>query len=336
MDVLTQGLLGSALSQSIANKKETRLATGIGFFSGLIADADVLIGSSSDPLLTIEFHRHFTHSILFIPVGALIAALLLWPFIKSKLEFRRLYLFCFMGYSLSGFIDTCTSYGTHLLWPFNDERLAFHIISIVDPIFTGMLFIAVVWAWLKYRSRLAHVGLVLCGIYLLLGTLQLYRATDLAEELAESRNHDVDHLIVKPTFGNILLWRSTYISNGRIYVDAVRPGIFDNNVYKGESIALFVAERDAPDIAIDSVLYKDIIRFKTFSENYIAMDPRYDNILGDMRYGMLPTSTKSMWGITLDNNQPDKHARYNFFRENTPSIRSKFWSMLTGKSDETP
>lgn len=331
MDILTQGLLGSALSQSIANKKETRLATGIGFLSGLIADADVFIRSSSDPLLTIEYHRHFTHSILFIPFGALIAALLLWPFVKSKLTFKRLYVFSFFGYSLSGFIDTCTSYGTHLFWPFNDERLAFHIISIVDPIFTGMLFIAVVYAWLKHRSRLAHIGLTLCGLYLLLGTLQLYRATEIAEDLAESRNHEISKLVVKPTFGNIILWRSTYISGDYIYVDAVRAGLSENKFYPGEAISLFIAERDAQNIAIDSVLYKDIERFSEFSEGYIAIDPRYDNILGDMRYGMLPNSTRSMWGITLDETRQEMHASYNFLRENTPEVRSKFWSMLTGK-----
>jgi len=335
MDILTQGLLGSALSQSIANRNETRLATGIGFLSGLIADADVFISSSLDPLLTIEYHRHFTHSIVFIPFGALFAALLLWPFTKNKLDFRRLYLFCLMGCSLSGFIDTCTSYGTYLLWPFSDERLAFRIISIVDPVFTAMLIIAVIWAWLKYRSKIAHVGLALCGIYLLSGSLQLYRVTEAAEELAESRGHVVDYLIVKPTFGNILLWRSTYISNEHIFIDAVRSGLVKTMIYPGESIELFIPERDASNIPDDSVLYQDILRFKKLSEGYIAIDPRYDNVLGDMRFGMLPNNSRSMWGITLDYSKPDKHADYDFFRENTSNVRSIFWSMLTGKYNKT-
>lgn len=63
MDLLTQGLLGAALAQAGSKQQETRVATGVGFFAGLIADADILIQSDQDPLLTVEFHRHFTHSI---------------------------------------------------------------------------------------------------------------------------------------------------------------------------------------------------------------------------------------------------------------------------------
>ncbi len=42
--------------------------------SFVIPDMDVLIRSASDPLLAIEYHRHFTHALAFIPVGGLIAA----------------------------------------------------------------------------------------------------------------------------------------------------------------------------------------------------------------------------------------------------------------------
>ena len=105
MDLLTQGLLGASLAQSGTRQNEARLATGIGFFAGLLADPDILLQSANDPLLTVEFHRHFTHSIFFVPFGGLIAALILWPFLRKRLSFSRLYLFCFLGYSLSGVLD---------------------------------------------------------------------------------------------------------------------------------------------------------------------------------------------------------------------------------------
>lgn len=69
MDLLTQGLLGAALAQAGSKQQETRVATGVGFFAGLIADADILIQSDQDPLLTVEFHRHFTHSIFLFHSG---------------------------------------------------------------------------------------------------------------------------------------------------------------------------------------------------------------------------------------------------------------------------
>ncbi len=335
MDILTQGLLGAALSQSIARKNETRLATGVGFFAGLIADADIFISSSSDPLLNIELHRHFTHSIFFIPFGALIAALLLWPVLSrlSSIEmptFKRLYVFCLLGFSLSGFIDTCTSYGTHLLWPLNDERITFHLISIIDPVFTGMLMVAVIRAWRNHRPRIAHIGLLLCGCYLLLGVFQLNRATDLAVELAQSRQHTVEKLTVKPSLGNLLVWRSTYIYNDIIYVDTVRAGITENKIYSGSSIPLFIPERDATSIPEDSVLYSDILRFKNFSDGFIAMEPGRDDLLGDMRYSMLPNKIATLWGITLDKNKLDEHAHYGFYRKTKPDDRKQFISMILG------
>ena len=172
MDILTQGLLGGVLAQSVSKKEEIKLATLIGVIAGLLADVDIFIYSSNDPLLNIEFHRHFTHSLFFIPFGAAIAAALLWPFLKNRLHVHRLYLYSLLGYCMSGLIDACTSYGTHLLWPFSDDRIAFNIISIIDPVFTLILLISLLYSLRVKRQRIAHIGLVVAAIYMLLGFFQ--------------------------------------------------------------------------------------------------------------------------------------------------------------------
>jgi inner membrane protein len=330
MDLLTQGLLGSALSISIAQERHIRLACGVGMVAGLLADADVLIASGSDPLLAVEFHRHFTHSVFFIPFGALIAAGLLWPLLRKRLAFGRLYLYCLAGFSLSGLLDACTSYGTHLFWPLSDARISFHLISIVDPVFTAILLLAVLLAWRYRKVWVVYIGLALCSAYLVLGYVQLQRATGMARDLALAREHRIERLVVKPTLGNLLLWRSTYISGNTIYVDALRAGVSSRKVYTGDSVALFVPERDAKEIPTDSVLYKDILRFRRFADGYIAMDPEIPHLLGDMRYSILPTALNSLWGITLDFEHPGRHAHYGFYRVNTREVRARFWSMLKG------
>lgn len=91
MDILTQGLLGGVLAQSVAGKNEKKIATFAGVVAGLLADADILIRSSSDPLLNIEYHRHFSHSLLFIPIGAAIALIILWPLLHRHIATKRLY-----------------------------------------------------------------------------------------------------------------------------------------------------------------------------------------------------------------------------------------------------
>ena len=334
MDLLTQGVLGAALAQTAAKPSETRLATGIGFAAGILADADALIYSSADSLLAIEYHRHFTHSIFFIPFGALIAALILWPLCKKKLSFKRVYVFSLLGYSLSGFIDACTSFGTYLLWPLSDERIAFHIISIVDPVFTLALIIAVVMAWRRRSQLPARLGLGIAALYLVMAVVQLQRAESAIESLAVSRGHTPARLMAKPSFGNILLWRSIYEHEGRFYVDAVQVGT-KPRLYEGSSIRKYQPVRDARGLTQGSVLYRDILRFKKFSADYIALHPQYPNVLTDVRYSIEPDGLSPLWGIEMDFSRPEQHARFRVYRSLTKTRRERFFAMLMNEDIST-
>ena len=331
MDPLTQGLLGGALAQSVADNNKARPAAIVGFAAALPADFDILIGSADDPLLNIEFHRHFTHSLVFIPIGALIIAPLLWLLLRKHLNFRQVYLYALLGFATSGLLDACTSYGTHLLWPFSDERIAWSIIAIVDPLFTLTLLIALI-VGIKYRKhRPARIGLTLAGAYLLLGLWQQHNALDQAQHLAAQRGHKAERMLVKPTLGNLVLWRSVYQSGNQFYVDAIRIGPGPNRVYQGESAPQFILARDRADLAADSVLAGDIERFSRLSEFYVAPAPTRENVLIDVRYSMLPTETAPMWGIDLNVGSPTEHAQFRVYRDRSSDVKERFIAMLLGQ-----
>lgn len=333
MDILTQGLIGATLAQSSSRTTETRQATIIGLLSGVMADADILIRSSADPLLTLEFHRHFSHSIFFIPFAALLASLLLWPLFKKQLSFKRVFLFSLLGSSLSGFIDACTSYGTYLLWPIYNERIALNIISIIDPVFTLILLISIILVLRKQQKKIAHFALLLCATYLMLGWLQLQRAESMTVSLADSRGHRIEKMVVKPTLGNLILWRSIYLSGSVFYVDAIRPSITASSlIYPGTSTPQFLPANDLTDLAEDTTLYQDVLRFSKFSDNFISLHPESQDILGDVRYSMLPTSTLPLWGITLERDKPEQHASFNFYRKTDKTGRRQFIDMLMGRA----
>ena len=333
MDLLTQGLLGASLAQTGSRQNETRLATGAGFFAGLLADADILIQSSNDPLLTIEFHRHFTHSIFFVPFGGLIAALILWPFLRKRLAFTRLYLFCFLGYCLSGVLDALTSYGTHLFWPVSEARVAFNIISVVDPLFTLILLFSVIYVYKKHAVTAAKTGLAFAAIYLLFGWVQLQRAEATAEALANSRGHVVEQLLVKPTLANLVLWRSIYETEGTFYVDAIRVGVFSGpSIYPGDSINKFIPDQYLDQVPKDSTLAKDISRFTAFSDGFVAIQPEHPDLLVDVRYSNLPTTVTPLWGIEMNLQNPDQHALYRIFRDVSKETRQKFLAYLMGEA----
>ena len=66
MDPISQGTLGGALAQTIANRNNFAKITFIGCLAGMAPDLDVLIQSNEDPILFLEFHRQFTHSLIFV------------------------------------------------------------------------------------------------------------------------------------------------------------------------------------------------------------------------------------------------------------------------------
>lgn len=332
MDIVTQGLLGATLAQAGSRRRHARLATLVGFGAGMLADADAFISSAQDPLLTLEFHRHFTHALVFIPVGAFIAAGILWPFLRGRLSFAWMYLYAFLGYATSGFLDACTSYGTHLLWPFAEQRIAWNIISIFDPVFSLTLMLAILYGALRQRPAAARFGLLLAAAYLGLGVVQHQRAQEAAGALAAARGHVAERPVVKPTMGNLLLWRSIYKDGDTFYVDAVRIGIGGPaRIYPGHAAPVFRVERDLPQVLPGSVLFEDIRRFNTFSEGYVVVDPAQPRELGDVRYAMLPNAIRPLWGIRIDSAAPQRHAKFVTHRDFSPPTRQAFISMLLGR-----
>ena len=332
MDLLTQGLLGGALALSGADKKEARYAAMTGFAAALLADADVFISANNDPLLNLEFHRHFSHALIFIPVGALIASLLLWPLLRKRLPFKRIYWYAFLGYASAGLLDACTSYGTHLLWPLSDTRIAWSIIAIIDPVFSLVLAIALILGFKYYKPTAARIGLTLAGTYLLLGLWQHQNALQVATELAEQRGHNVQRIIVKPTIANLVLWRSVYQSNERFYVDAIRVGLSGDRVYAGDSAPIFDLEQDRPGLDSESILARDIGRFSRLANDYVITDPGRANVLTDIRYSMLPNGITAMWGIDLNVASTHQHAKFKVYRDRPEDARDLFLAMLLGRN----
>lgn len=331
MDIVTQGLLGAAAAQSAGNGRHVRLAALTGFAAGLLPDADALIRSETDPLLVVEYHRHFTHALPFVPVGALIATLLLWPFLRRHLSWVHVYGYAFLGYMTHGFLDACTSYGTRLMWPFSDEPVSWSIIAVVDPFFSFFLLAGLSAAWWLRDRRWGRAGLVLAGAYLAFGAVQHQRALAVAEALADVRGQTPERVLVKPTMGNVLLWRAIAVEDGVAHIDAVRIDVAGGStVYEGRTARLIDPVR-WQDLPPDSPAYRELVRFHGYSDALLVAHPDDPGYIGDLRYSMLPTGIAPLWGIELDPSRP--HAPIDFVarREFTPAMRRQFIDMLRGR-----
>ena len=333
MDPLTQGVLGAALPQATAARGKLAASAGLlGFLAGMAADLDVLIRSSSDPLLFLEYHRQFTHSLVFIPVGGLICAALLHAILGRRrgLSFRQSWLFCTLGYATHALLDACTTYGTMLFWPFSDVRIAWNTISIIDPLFTLPLLLAVVLAGKRGRPLFARLGLLWACGYMALGLWQRSEATQMGYEVAAGRGHVPIRLEAKPSFGNILVWKTVYETRDRYYVDAVRVGLAPK-VFAGDSLEKLDIRRDLPWLPAGSQQARDVERFRWFSNGYVARDPRYPNRVIDIRYSMIPNELAPLWSIELRRGAgPLEHAKYLVHRDTGEDRVALLWRMLSG------
>lgn len=308
------------------------MALGAGFFAALLPDADVLIRSPSDPLLTLEFHRQFSHSLLFAPLGAVVAAGLVWLLLRKREPFFQLWLYALVAWLSACLLDAATSYGTQLLWPFSDARLAASIIAVVDPVFTLLLLAGVISA-LRWPQRWPTlIVLVLALTWLGTGWLQRERALATATGLAAARGHIPERIEAKPSIGNLLLWRTIYEADGRFHVDAVRAGLGRITVYRGGSVPR-VRPGELPGVPAGSRLARDIARFDHVSSGWLApwQLPDGGQLIGDIRYALRPDLLAPLWAITVDTAYPDRHVRLLTFRRVDEATRRGFVAMLRGQ-----
>jgi inner membrane protein len=330
MDPFTQAYLGAAAAQAFARPSEVRKATFIGLVAGALADTDIFIRIPSDPLFGVLMHRHFTHALVFIPIGALLAVLFC-RLLRVKVSLGRAYLFAFAAYATHAPLDLCTSYGTAILWPFSSARYAWDIISIIDPVFTGPLLVLIALCWFKRSPVLARAALVFCAVYLAFGAFLHWQATNQVRDIAHKRGHEIASLRVMPTLGNLVLWRSVYVAEGKIFADGVRLGLFgESALYEGGEIELFKVERHMPHLRPGSRLHRDIERFVFFSDGFVALHPADESILADLRYALLPSSLEPLWGFKIDGLE-DEHGKMIYFRRANRQNLAVFWAMLKGK-----
>ena len=330
MDPLSQGVLGGSASLAATKKTHVLVAVLCGVFAGMAPDLDAFIRSDNDPLLYLEYHRQFTHSLIFIPLGALICAAVFRATFARKLSFRLIYLYSFVGYATHGLLDSCTTYGTQLFWPFSNTRVAWHSISIIDPLFTIPLVVIVAWGLLKRNNRFGYLALAWAFAYLSFGAWQGHRAQAYGAQLAASRAHQTIRLEAKPSFANLLVWKIIYETEEQFFVDAVRMGL-NTTFYPGQAVQKLNVARDLPWLRENSQQAADLERFRWFSNDYLALSTERKNYVIDMRYSLLPNEVDGLWGIQLNPDlENNEHVSFVWDRQVSKRKQRQLVQMIRG------
>lgn len=152
MDPITHGIGGALLGKGYFSERHGRVATFAVILGSIFPDVDIFPEPFlHDPMALIKIHRGFTHSFIGLP---LFSVALAWG--TRKIALRRGYrppsllvltLACAVGMASHLLLDAMTTYGTRLLNPFSTKRYAWDLLFIVDAVFTAILLLPQVTAW---------------------------------------------------------------------------------------------------------------------------------------------------------------------------------------------
>ncbi|MBI4459658.1 MAG: metal-dependent hydrolase [Acidobacteria bacterium] len=154
MDTITHGIAGALIAKSFFSEREGRVATWAVTLGSLFPDSDSLANLVvHDPLVRLEIHRGITHSLLALPLFALLfgAITCLWTRQRRWLVFTFFYA---VGIASHILLDVITSFGTMIWSPWSYARVAWDTSFIIDFTFTSILLLPQLVAWV-YSDR-AH------------------------------------------------------------------------------------------------------------------------------------------------------------------------------------
>jgi len=302
MDPVSHACLGACAALAVLGPRIGRRAAVAGLAGGLIPDADIFLAPVSDPALPFELHRHFTHALVLAPVLGAIAAAPLLAVPRWRTAPWLLLAAGAVGCLTHGVLDQCTSYGTHLWWPFLAERTAWDSLSIIDPFVTLPLLVGVLAGCLLKRPPIAAWAVLFVACYAALGVVQRERVLTIQHRLAAARGDSIEHGRALPTLGNAILWRSLYRTpDGDMRADSVRVPLWgDATVREGtatERVADLGALAEAGSDERDR-----LARFAAFSDGFVLA--REDaaggaTVLYDARYSLATAGFEPMWGVRV-------------------------------------
>lgn len=191
MDTLTHALSGALIARATAAATQHENALPLrgrivaGFLAGAFPDSDIVIRFFTDPITYLNLHRGVTHSIVLLPLWALLLAgvfSLLW---RRLYPWRAFYGVALLGIAIHIVGDVITTFGTQVLAPFSDYKAIIPTTFIIDLYFTGIILVGLLASWWWRQNRVPAVaGLMLLAGYVGFQGVQLERARALGVQYA--------------------------------------------------------------------------------------------------------------------------------------------------------
>ncbi|RZS92442.1 metal-dependent hydrolase [Aquimarina brevivitae] len=292
MDSLTQIVLGAAVGEAVLGKKIGNQAIVWGAVAGTIPDLDVLTKFFVDDVTANEWHRGFSHSILFCVMAAPVFGWLLHKvYKKNNASWKDWTLLMFWGLFTHPLLDSFTTWGTQLFWPL-PYKLSFKNIFVVDPLYT-LPFLGLVIATMFYkrnnpkRQKLNRLGLMISSCYLLITlALKWYTFTVFKQSLA-SQQISYTEIQTRPAPLTSFLWTANVACDDTYLIGYY--SIFDNT--KQVEFTSIPKNHSALTAIKDESIVQRLIQL---TRGWYAIRKDHNKwIFNDLRFGQMGFSSTS-------------------------------------------
>jgi inner membrane protein len=254
MDSISQAVLGAVTFALVKDKEIGKKALLYGAVLGTIPDLDVLLNPFFSSVQQLAIHRAFSHSIFF---SILLSGILAFWFAKKhKTEYKGWFLACFIALFTHPLLDTCTTYGTRLLYPLTKEYYSLNNVFVVDPAYTFVLLFATIMLWIKpndwqNRKKIINWSLILSTSYLVWGLCVRTYIYNKYENILTEKNISFEKMTVVPTPLNTFFWQIVVKSKTGYYFTDY--SIFDRNPktnfhYENNEIELIKDHQNKPEL----------------------------------------------------------------------------------------
>lgn len=186
MDNLTHTLSGLVAARLVpARELPMRSRYIAGALAANFPDLDIVLAPISSELYLLH-HRGETHSLLMLPLWALLLSWLFAKMFKTPGGWRDFYALTAVSLLVHIFGDWITGYGTQLFAPFTRETFSLGTTFIIDPLMTLLLLLGFLGSlfW-KATPRAAQASAVLAMI--LIGTQYYWKQQALQTGAAHAR-----------------------------------------------------------------------------------------------------------------------------------------------------
>lgn len=183
-------------------------------------------------------------------------------------------------------LDCFTTYGTQILLPFSDQRVAFNNIAVADPAYTVPFLICLLIAMFlartnPNRSRWNNAGLIISSLYMIFTLYNKTRINTIFENSLRQDHIVYSRYMTTPSILNNILWSGIAETDSAFYFG--QYSFFD----KQKTFKLMKRDKNNPEFATALEEDPTLKTLRWFSDDYFAIERKSGDSIQyyDLRFG---------------------------------------------------